>query len=310
MSGLIILAIVGLYFKYIHVNPTTVALSLLLGILIVSAAWGLRYAVPMSILAALCFNFFFLPPIGTLTIADTQNWVALIAFLTTSLVAGQLSERARREARESKRRRVEAEKLYAFSQSLLLAGNTVELLKAIPAHVSEVFGAREAAVHIAGRDRIYRSGGEIEQLPSAELKEVSARGELLMDAEQKRSIVPLRMGVRTVGSLGLSGDAPSRETLEALGGLIAIAIERANAVETLMRNEASREGERLRSALLDSITHEFRTPLTSIKASVTSLGGSARTCRCRCRPPGRMRGRPRSRSGTSGCRPRASHRAR
>ncbi|MBZ5525245.1 MAG: DUF4118 domain-containing protein [Acidobacteriia bacterium] len=275
MSGLIILAIVGLYFKYIHVNPTTVALSLLLGILIVSAAWGLRYAVPMSILAALCFNFFFLPPIGTLTIADTQNWVALIAFLTTSLVAGQLSERARREARESKRRRVEAEKLYAFSQSLLLAGNTVELLKAIPAHVSEVFGAREAAVHIAGRDRIYRSGGEIEQLPSAELKEVSARGELLMDAEQKRSIVPLRMGVRTVGSLGLSGDAPSRETLEALGGLIAIAIERANAVETLMRNEASREGERLRSALLDSITHEFRTPLTSIKASVTSLKSDA-----------------------------------
>jgi two-component system sensor histidine kinase KdpD len=63
--------------------------------------------------------------------------------------------------------------------------------------------------------------------------------------------------------------------LEALGGLVAIAIERANAVETLMRNEASREGERLRSALLDSITHEFRTPLTSIKASATSLKSDA-----------------------------------
>jgi two-component system sensor histidine kinase KdpD len=275
ISGLIVLVIVGLFFRYVHVNPTTVALSLLLGILIISASWGLRYAVPMSILAALCFNFFFLPPVGTLTIADSQNWVALFAFLATSLVASQLSERARREARESKQRRIEAEKLYAFSQRLLLADNTTELLKSIPAYVVEVFGMENAALHIAAGDRIYRSGGETEQLPGTELKEVSARGELLIDEDQKRSIAPVRMGVKTVGSLGLSGDAPSRETLEAVGGLIAIAIERAKAVETLMRSEASREGERLRSALLDSITHEFRTPLTSIKASATSLKSDA-----------------------------------
>jgi two-component system sensor histidine kinase KdpD len=63
--------------------------------------------------------------------------------------------------------------------------------------------------------------------------------------------------------------------LEALGSLVAIAIERAGAVDTLMRSEASRESERLRSALLDSITHEFRTPLTAIKASVTSLRSAA-----------------------------------
>jgi two-component system sensor histidine kinase KdpD len=74
-----------------------------------------------------------------------------------------------------------------------------------------------------------------------------------------------------MGSLGLAGDLLSRETLEALGGLVAIAIERAGAVDTLMRSEAARESERLRSALLDSITHEFRTPLTSIKASISSL---------------------------------------
>ena len=83
------------------------------------------------------------------------------------------------------------------------------------------------------------------------------------------------MGLRRLGSLGIAGDTLSRETLEAMSGLIAIAIERAGAVDTLMRNEASRESERLRSALLDSITHEFRTPLTSIKASVTSLKSEA-----------------------------------
>ena len=79
------------------------------------------------------------------------------------------------------------------------------------------------------------------------------------------------MGVRPIGSLGISGTMLSRQTLEALGTLIAVAIERARAVEQLGQTEAAREGERLRTALLDSVTHALRTPLTSIKASVTNL---------------------------------------
>jgi two-component system, OmpR family, sensor histidine kinase KdpD len=78
-----------------------------------------------------------------------------------------------------------------------------------------------------------------------------------------------------VGSLGVSGSALSRQTLEAIGSLVAISIERAGAVEKLSRAEAARESEQLRSVLLDSVTHEFRSPLTAIKASVTSLLGSA-----------------------------------
>ena len=73
--------IVLIYFKLIHVNPTTVALTFLLGILFIANRFGLRYSVYMSFLAALAFNFFFLPPVGTLTIADPQNCVALLAFL-------------------------------------------------------------------------------------------------------------------------------------------------------------------------------------------------------------------------------------
>ena len=87
--------------------------------------------------------------------------------------------------------------------------------------------------------------------------------------------MPLRIGVRPVGSLGLEGALLSRETMEAVGSLIAISIERAGAVETLSRTEAARESEKLRSAILDSVTHEFRTPLTSIKASVSTLLSSA-----------------------------------
>jgi two-component system sensor histidine kinase KdpD len=271
VCALLVSLIVFLYFKYVHVNPTTVALTFLLAILVVAVAWGLVYAIPMSILAALCFNFFFLPPIGTFTIADTQNWVALAAFLFTSIIASQLSERVRREAREATLRRREVERLYTLSQQLLITDNIVELLKSIPAYIAETFGVQHAALYIADKDKIYRSGAETEQLPPGEIREVSARGEIMLEMRNKRCFVPVRMGVKRMGSLAMSGDVLSRETLEALGGLVAIAIERAGAVDTLMRNEASRESERLRSALLDSVTHEFRTPLTSIKASITTL---------------------------------------
>jgi two-component system sensor histidine kinase KdpD len=81
--------------------------------------------------------------------------------------------------------------------------------------------------------------------------------------------------MRTIGALGVTGDDLSRETLDAVGSLAGLAIERARALEALSKNRAEQEHERLRSALLDSVTHEFRTPLTSIKASVTTLLSNA-----------------------------------
>ena len=82
-------------------NPT-IALLFLIAVLFASAYWGLRYAVVLSFVATAAFNFFFLPPLYTFTIADPQNWVALLAFLVTALVAGNLSERARREAEDAR----------------------------------------------------------------------------------------------------------------------------------------------------------------------------------------------------------------
>src|SRR5260370_41421812 len=89
--------------------------------------------------------------------------------------------------------------------------------------------------------------------------------------------VPVRLGVRAIASLGISGAVVSRQTLDAVSSLVAIAIERARAIEQLGQTEAERQGERLKSALLDSITHDFRTPLTSMKAAGTSLLGSQGT---------------------------------
>lgn len=259
------------YHSLVNVNPTTAALTFLLGILAVSAQWGLRPAIFMAVLATLVFNFYFLPPIGTLTIADPQNWVALAAFLVTAIVASQLAERARREAEGANARRAETERLYKFTQQLLQDENVAALLNAIPHYIVESFGVGAAAISLVNRPDIYRSDTVRNVLPSHDLQLVGMRGEPQIDPERRVVIMPLRMGLRVVGSIGVSGVILSRETLDAMSSLIAISIERAGAIETLSKAEAAREGEQLRSALLDSVTHEFRTPLTAIKASATSL---------------------------------------
>lgn len=267
----IVAVIVVFYTRVVKLNAITVALSLLLAVLVVAASWGLTVAVFMAAIAALAFNFFFLPPVGTLTIADPQNWVALIAFLFTAAIASNLSERVRREALEADERRREVERLYGFSQQLLVSENVVELLNAIPQYLVNTFAATDAAIYLIDRDRVYRSAGDECGTSKEDLKIAASRSELVLGREDGMSLVPIRMGVRTLGILVLGVTGVSQQTLEAVGGLIAVAIERAGAVEKLTRTEAARESERLRSALLDSVTHELRTPLTSIKASVTSL---------------------------------------
>jgi two-component system sensor histidine kinase KdpD len=260
-----------LAYRRLPVNPTTVALTFLLVVLLLASRWGLTVAITTAVVATLAFNYYFLPPIHTFTIADPQNWIALLAFLASAIVASRLAERARREALNATRRRKEVERLYSLSQQLLATDNVMELLNSIPHYVRDAFGLKAAAMFLPKRKAVYRTGVDHPELSEEQLESVSGRGELVVDEEQQLCFVPLRIGVKPVGSLGLEGSVLSRETLEAVGSLIAISIERAGAVETLTRAEAARESETLRSALLDSVTHEFRTPLTSIKASVTTL---------------------------------------
>jgi two-component system, OmpR family, sensor histidine kinase KdpD len=261
--------------RWLHLNPTSIALAFLLGILGVSASWGLRQSVFMSVIATLAFNYFFLPPVGTFTINDPQNWIALFAFLVTAVTASELSERARRGTRSAIERRQELERLYAFSQLLLSSDSPAELLNLIPRYIVESFAVRSAAISMSSRGDIYRSGPNIDGLEANDLQLIGLRGEPRIDAANQLAFMPLRLGMRVVGCMGVAGSGLSRQTLEAIGSLVAISIERAGAVEKLSRAEAARESEQLRSVLLDSVTHEFRSPLTAIKASVTSLLGSS-----------------------------------
>jgi two-component system sensor histidine kinase KdpD len=267
----IVLAITYVYRKLLPVNQTTVALTFLLAILTVSTVWGLRVSVFMSLAAMLAYDYFFLPPVGQFVIASPENWVALVAFLGTSLVASQLATRVRREADTAQRQRREIERLYSFSQQLLVEGNVIQLLNAIPNHIVDVFEVGAASLFLINKQKFYRSGGGEAHFDEEEMRSAANREEPLIIPSRNISFVPVRIGVQPLGSLGISGPILTRKTLEALGTLVAIAAERARAVERLGKSEAAREGEQLRSALLDSITHDLRTPLTSIKASVTSL---------------------------------------
>jgi len=271
ICALAIPVVVFFYKQLVHANATTVALTFLLVVLVVSANWGFWYAAFLAVLSTLAFNYFFLPPFGTLTIADPQNWAALFAFLATAVIAGQLSERARRETLRANQRRRELEHLYAFSQRLLTLESVPELLNMVPLHVVETFGARSAALFVSDRSDVYRSDQAGREIETGRLQSVAGRGELVVDSDNALAYVPLRLGVRSVGAIGISGITLSHESLEALSTMVAIAIERTRAIENVGKAEAARENEKLRSAILDSVAHEFRTPLTAIKASATSL---------------------------------------
>jgi two-component system, OmpR family, sensor histidine kinase KdpD len=263
--------IVLAYRHWLHVNPTTAALSLLLLILLLAAEWGLRYAVVISIAATACYNFFFLPPVGTFTIADPQNWLALFAFLATAIIASRLSHRARNQAKEARSRQQELEVLFRLSRELLQTESVASLVSSLPSAVASVTGARSAILYLLDGDRIYRAGtDEVSEVEIPHLRQLATTLSAV-NSEVDEIQVPLRSGVRPKGLLLLRGVSISAKTSEAIGGLISISMDRAQALENVARGEVAKESERLRTLMIDSITHELRTPLTSIKGAATAL---------------------------------------
>ncbi len=278
---LVLAGIVAACHLKLHVNQTTVALTLLLYILFLAARWGLRYAVAMSIAATFLYNYYFLPPIGTLVINDPQNWLALFAFLATSVVGSRLSERAREEADDARLRQHEIEILYSLSRELLQTENVAGMLNAVAPAVMLVTHSDAVVFYLLDGDRRYLAG-DPDAIP---MDEISMRQHALtlpgadtvtdtVTATHFGSLesrIPIRVGVRPRGLLIIKGVRLSTDTLEAIGGLVSIALDRAQALDNVTRAEAAKESERLRSLMIDSITHELRTPLTAIKASATTL---------------------------------------
>ena len=257
-------------FHVVPVNPTTAGFLFLVAILLIATKGGLVESTIASVGAMLCFNFFFLPPIGTLTIADPQNWVALFAFLATSLTASQLSARAKRRAIEAEEGRGEVERLYALSRALLLMDTSQPIANQIVQHIALTCEIPDVALYVRATGDLYRAGFTNTDVDSR-LREAAIRSALIKDDERNLIVIPIRLGGEPIGSLAFTGGALSDAALQSLLNLVAIGLERANSQKAVTQAEVARQSEELKSTLLDAIAHEFKTPLTSIKAVTTDL---------------------------------------
>jgi two-component system sensor histidine kinase KdpD len=271
-SLLIVAAITFFYFRiYTHVNNTTIALTFLLAILGIATKWGLIEAIVASVIGMVCFNFFFIPPVGTLTVADPQNWVALIAFLVTAVVASELSTSVKQRALEATRRQQEMERLYELSRGLMLVDKNSPIASQVAHRTAQAFDLQEVAIFDRRSDYIYRAGPKDILIPDNKLRDAALQRTTFHDPSANVWVLPFNLGGDPMGSLAVCGGGISDTALHAIGSLAAIAMERAHAEEAASRMEAARQNEAMKSMLLDALAHEFKTPLTSIKAAASSL---------------------------------------
>jgi two-component system sensor histidine kinase KdpD len=284
------------YTRWLHVsNPTTASTTYLLIVLVVAASSRLRIAVFTSIAAMLCLNFFFLPPVGTLTIADPHNWVALFAFLAVSLVASNLSAVARTRTLEALGRRDELARLFDLSREVLVMTDSREAISVLARSVSRRFDLEFVAIALprAGDWDVFEAGAQTIQLDRRELTNAfaTAQTSLEFDAYARTyaghrtwtvdgravRIVPLRVGTKPIGLLAAAGRPIEAGTLDTLGGVVAIAIERLRFLEERKAGELTRQSEELKTALLASLGHDLRTPLTTIRVAAANLKASRLT---------------------------------
>jgi two-component system sensor histidine kinase KdpD len=281
---------------WLHVsNPATVSITYLLLVLLVAATSRLAVAVVTSLAAMLCLNFFFLPPVGTFTIADPHNLVALFAFLAVSLVASHLSAVARARTEEAIGRRNELARLFDLSRDVLMITESREALADLARAITRRFNLAFVAVAVprSGDWDVHAAGARSIELETRELASVyAAQTTLEFDADARTHaphrtiivggevvrLVPLRLGPKPIGVLAATGRPVEPGTLDTLAGVVAIAIERAHFLEERKTAELTRQSEQFKTALLASLSHDLRTPLTAIRIAASNMKTSELDC--------------------------------
>ena len=302
VGGLAALAVIAVALRAVQdrPNPTIAALLFLLVVLATATSTHVRASIGVSLAAMLVFNFFLLPPFHTLTIADPQNWVALFVFVAVAVIASQLSAAVRERASEAEARKQEVTRLFDLSRDILLTTDSDRAMADVARFVARRFELQAIAICLpsaTGWD--LHQGGERPVEPSREQLDhalARLRGPLEYDARQRAhgghpvvgeqgaqaTLVPLRLGTKPVGILATHGAQLDLGTLEALGGVVAIAIERAHFLADRKKAETLSQRADLASALLASFSHDLRTPVTSVRVAVTNLQDAAL-------PPGERR---------------------
>ena len=286
-AGVIAAALgVGLMLKQ-FLSVQNISLVFLTGILVSAIRFGLLPSLFACLVSVLAYNFFFLPPLYTFTIADPENVVALFFFLIVAVIASNLAGRTRDQVLTARGRARTTEELFAFSRKLAGIGTLDDLLWATVYQIAAMLKVRVVLLLPAESGIAVRAGYPPEdELDEADLaaaqwtwehNRAAGRGADTLPGA-KRLFLPLRTGRAPVGVLGIDRDEAGplltpdgRRLLDALADQAAVAIERIILAEDIDRARVTAETERLRAALLTSVSHDLRTPLASIIGSLTSL---------------------------------------
>jgi two-component system sensor histidine kinase KdpD len=288
-AGAVAIALgVGLLLKH-FMAVQGISLVFLMAVLASAIAWGLLPSLFAAITSVLAYNFFFLPPLYTFTIADPENVFALFFFLVVAVIVSNLTARTRTQILAARARAKTTGELYAFSRKVAGIGALDDLLWATAYQVSSMLKVRTVLL-LPGKDG---EGLEVasgyppeDRLDEADIaaarwtwehNRAAGRGADTLPGG-KRLFLPLRTGSGPVGVVGIDRDTPGplltpdeRRLLDALADQVAVAIERISLAKGLDEARVLAETERLRGALLTSISHDLRTPLASILGTVTSL---------------------------------------
>ena len=272
---------------------SNIALVFLMAVLASAISYGLWPALATCLVSVLAYNFFFLPPLYTFTIADPDNVLALFFFGVVAIIASNLTSRVRNQAVAARQRAKATEDLYLFSRKLGGAVTLDDLLWATAYQIALMLKVRVVLLLPEGENLTLRAGYPPEDmLGEADLaaakwcwqnNQPAGRGADTLPGA-KRLFLPMRTGRGPVGIVGLDNDQPGpllgpdqRRLFDALCDQAALAIERTNLAEDVDRARLTAETDRLRSALLTSISHDLKTPLASILGSITSLRAYAKT---------------------------------
>ncbi len=256
--------------RVLHSDATTASAALLLCILLTGVYANLAEAVFASFLATLCLDYFFVPPIGSITIAAPSGWMNLSVFLLVSLVTSHLSIRLRRQGIQIAWQQSESEKLHALSRAMLMSSTTDDVRRLTINKAMELFGFSEIALFETSTGKLQQSR-ERSLVPEESLRRAALRGTISHGESDGWRIFPVSLGHKNYGSLAFRGADLAEATLQAFGNTVAIGFAHAQALEAGARAEAVYKSEELKSIMIDALAHDLKSPLTAIEAAAEML---------------------------------------
>jgi len=270
LTGLFCVALLVYCGVRLQWNLSTTGFLCLLVVVFTATLFGFWEATVVSLLAVTCLNYFFVPPVLTFSIADPENWIALASFEITALVVSRLSTKVRDRANAEARQRRNTELLYELSRRILVLDRRETVGALMVCLIREIVEANAVALFDATSAHMDSTDSSTEEL------EKMARNAYLTQADvtdEARGVSQraLRLGTGLLGGLALQATGLDKLTMDAIASLTAIALERARSFETESRSEAARQSEQLRTAVLDSLAHALKTPLTAIRTASSGL---------------------------------------